>query len=289
MSVGFDDSDGSRRALRWAAVEAARRGSRLAIVTAVRPLGTNETRWLAEAGLAPAQARRAAVAAAEKLLEEAKEHVRGDHPDLMVSGAVRVCDARELLLAESSRSDLVVVGSRGHGPLRSILLGSVGVALARHSAGPVAVIHPRTEEVTPRVVVGVEATRESSALVGFALAEASWRRLPLTVVSCRWAAEEDDHWIDWVAEDAEGLERVEAINRMLARARADYPDVEVEVRHTRGRADQCLIDLARDVDLLVVGRRTSTIVDQLGLGSMTGVVVELARGNVLVVPTAPSA
>jgi len=288
VTVGFDDSEGGRQALEWAADEAERRGAELSIVHAVTPLGINETGWLSEAGIPPSQIRDEALDHARTLLKKAEEGVREAHPGLVVRSSVTTGDARGILLAEAFHSALVVVGSRGHGPLRSLLLGSVGVALVRHSTAPVAVIRPHHVGGDQRVVVGVEATRHSLPLLRAALDEAQWRGVPLTVVSCRWAAEEGYHWLDWVPEGVEGDERAYAVEHMLDQVRGDYPDVKIQVRHTRGRADKCLIDLARDADLMVVGRRTSTVVDQLGLGSMACVIVEHARGSVLTVPTEAS-
>lgn len=285
VAVGFDGSMGSHQALVWAAAEAARRGAELNIVHAVRPLGATEAAWLAEAGIALAQARGEITEQVKILLKGAEETAHAGQADLVTRTTAATGDAREVLLDEASRSELVVVGSRGGGPLRSMLLGSVGAALVRHAVAPVAVIRPRGDRPAARVAVGIEATRDSSMLLRAAFAEASWRHAPLTVVSCRWAAEQGSHWVDCVPDDVEGDERAHAIERMLAGIRGSYPDVEVDVRHTRGRADRCLIDLAHGVELLVIGRRTSTVLDQIGFGSMACVIVEHARGSVLVVPT----
>jgi nucleotide-binding universal stress UspA family protein len=54
-------------------------------------------------------------------------------------------DPAEALVAESEALDLLVAGSRGYGPVRSVLLGSVSRALVRGAACPV-VVSPRPDD-----------------------------------------------------------------------------------------------------------------------------------------------
>ena len=50
------------------------------------------------------------------------------------------------LAAQSGSADLMVVGSRGYGPLRAVLLGSVSGRLVREAACPVIVVPRGVEE-----------------------------------------------------------------------------------------------------------------------------------------------
>ena len=56
-------------------------------------------------------------------------------------------DAAEALIGESETLDALVTGSRGYGPVRSVLLGSVSRALVRGAACPV-VVSPRLDDAT---------------------------------------------------------------------------------------------------------------------------------------------
>jgi nucleotide-binding universal stress UspA family protein len=52
-------------------------------------------------------------------------------------------DAAKTLAEASEEADILVMGSRGHGPLQAALLGGVSHDVVRHAACPV-VIHPRS-------------------------------------------------------------------------------------------------------------------------------------------------
>ena len=60
--------------------------------------------------------------------------------DRDVGGRVLEGDAAAELAAASAEVDLLVVGSRGYGPVRRVLLGSVSRELVRSAACPVVVL-----------------------------------------------------------------------------------------------------------------------------------------------------
>jgi nucleotide-binding universal stress UspA family protein len=62
-------------------------------------------------------------------------------PGADVRPRVVAASAREALVAAAGSASLVVVGSRGRGELRSLVLGSVGYALVLHGESPVAIVH----------------------------------------------------------------------------------------------------------------------------------------------------
>lgn len=61
---------------------------------------------------------------------------------LQADAVTKVGPAAERILeaAEDCAADLIVVGSRGHGPLTGAILGSVSMALIRGSSRPVLVV-----------------------------------------------------------------------------------------------------------------------------------------------------
>jgi nucleotide-binding universal stress UspA family protein len=285
VTVGIDGSAGAERALHWAAREAELRRSRLRIVHAVRRLTPNEIAWLSSAGVAIEQVRADAHVDAEHLVKDAAESVRVAHPGLRVDTAVVVDDERSVLLAEGQWADLVVVGSRGRGPIRSLLLGSVGVTLVRHSTAPVAVVRTTDETARGGVLVGTNGTASSLPALRTAFREADLRGVPLTVMHCLWDAEVGTtRWVDLSAGNPLHEDRRTAVERLLVGLRAEHPDVEVSIRITRGAPDRCLVDLSGSTDLVVVGRHGATPLDVVGLGTVSTPVVEHADTVVLVVP-----
>lgn len=135
--VGVDGSACGRQALRFAAHEAAVRGCPLVVVrawsmtTAPRPSG-------GEPGIvAPLSAYESAVA------DEIEAEVRAefsDSPGCEVRPMPVHDSPADALVAASESAALVVVGSRGHSVVASLLLGSVSEHLVHHAKGPVAVV-----------------------------------------------------------------------------------------------------------------------------------------------------
>jgi nucleotide-binding universal stress UspA family protein len=211
-------------------------------------------------------------------------------PGLTVHEVFEVTDPSTLLIQLSSTAHLVVLGSRGRGPLRSHLLGSVGLAVVRHAVCPVVVHRPGDHpgHVHRGVVVAAEATAESMPVLAFAFRQASLRGLPLKVV----------HYVYDVRSALVGTpvagslsEDVEEHTRRLAESvagfREDYPDVHLTVETLPGLVpEHGLIPLSRDADLIVVGTHQRGALGRMLAGSVSESVLEHACGPVAVVPTA---
>jgi nucleotide-binding universal stress UspA family protein len=139
--VGVDGSDGSLRALRWAAREAQTRGGAVAAVMTYDWAG-NEAALLA--GLGPEAERQRA----EDVLSEAVAGVARDCPGVSITAEVLMGRAAQQLAIAARDADLLVVGSHGHGRLRHAVLGSVSEACVRLATCPVVVV-PTPEPAAP--------------------------------------------------------------------------------------------------------------------------------------------
>jgi nucleotide-binding universal stress UspA family protein len=134
--VGVDGSPGSRTALTWAAAEAADHGADLVVLTVwerplLPPMGSGEV----PEGPVPDPGQ----TATEELVKVIKEEL-GEDPPVLVQPRNKHGNPAKVLIEQSADVDLLVVGSRGHGGFRGLVLGSVSQHVAAYAKCPVAVI-----------------------------------------------------------------------------------------------------------------------------------------------------
>ena len=134
--VGVDGSPNSRTALTWAAAEAADHGADLVVInvwehTLLPPAGSVSVseRYVAD----PSQR------TAEDLVNVIKEEL-GENPPVLVQPQVKQGNPAKVLIDQSENADLLVVGTRGHGGFRGLVLGSVSQHVAAYANCPVTVV-----------------------------------------------------------------------------------------------------------------------------------------------------
>jgi nucleotide-binding universal stress UspA family protein len=139
--VGVDGSAGSVAALRFAIEEAKLRRADVKAVAAWNiPAAAYDSIWVA-GPLEPRALEEAATAALESALAAAGGAASG----VNVTPLVRRGHPADVLVAEARDADLLVVGSRGLGGFRGLLLGSVSQQCAHHADCPVVIV-PRPHE-----------------------------------------------------------------------------------------------------------------------------------------------
>lgn len=134
--VGVDGSPGSRKALVWAAAEAAAHGSDLHVVnvwehTLMPPAGSVSV----SEHYVPDESQRTA----DELVAVVQEEL-GDDPPVPVQPRVKQGSPARVLIEESAGADLLVVGTRGHGGFAGLVLGSVSQHVAAYAKCPVTVV-----------------------------------------------------------------------------------------------------------------------------------------------------
>jgi nucleotide-binding universal stress UspA family protein len=133
IGVGFDDGQEARHAIAWAGDLARRAGSSLQVLAVHAPLPFGNTVVSGAYGTHTvnqvlAQDLRSE---AERLAEELSTEVSVEVPK---------GDPAKVLIERSQELDLLVLGSRGYGPLKSVLLGSVSSYVLRNAHCPVIVV-----------------------------------------------------------------------------------------------------------------------------------------------------
>lgn len=282
--VGTDGSDTADRAVAWAARQAHAEGRDLTVVTAVGVMGTPAMFWIEQAGLDSQLAMEQVRAEAEQLLAESARRALEVAPGIEVRGVVAERDPRDALLALAQEAAQVVVGSRGRGPVASLLLGSVAHALSRDARCPVVVVRPDGEDTAERsgIVVGVGRRGASSAALQYAYRQASLHGRPLRVVHCIWDARATSGTVgaDEEGYDAERLLLAETVAGMSE----TYPDVVVETALERGMVDRTLVRLGQHAELIVVGAKRRGLVSGLVRGRTASVVAEQSSSVVAIIP-----
>jgi nucleotide-binding universal stress UspA family protein len=131
--VGVDDSASAQLALGFA-VEA----------TVARNVGLRAIRaWAPVTGLREEgpMVTRAVTEQERRPFDELVAGWQEKHPELHISAEAVVAHPAAALVEASKEAQLLVVGTRGRGAVRGMLLGSVSQHLLRHSACTVAVVH----------------------------------------------------------------------------------------------------------------------------------------------------
>jgi len=134
IAVAYDDGEEAHAALDTAAELASRLDVRLLLVAAAEPLSF---------GMAAApDGQEEIVHVAARLLEIACDKAIAELPDAIEADRRVVIGPAGRVIADAAEDDvdLIVTGSRGYGPMRSVLAGSTSRYLADHAPCPVLVV-----------------------------------------------------------------------------------------------------------------------------------------------------
>jgi nucleotide-binding universal stress UspA family protein len=257
--VGTDGSAPAQAAVRWAAMEAQRRGTALTIVNAY------DSTWAATPGL-PRRDLAEAADLAETIVTDACAEVGTLAFAVTAHAVVAPGDPAAVLLEHSAAAGLLVVGHRGRGGFASLLLGSVGQQVSAHARCPTVVVRGRVSAVDGPVAVGVDSSPGGRAALGAAFTSARMRHAPVLAVH----AYPDPlppitPGLPFILPpDAKHVARYHAdqVDNMLAGWRSEFPDVRVEAEVATGTAAGLLVDASHHAQLVIVGSR--------GHGTLTG-------------------
>ena len=287
--VGFDGSEHAAAAVDWAAAEAARRRTGLTVLFAIDYAG-----MLAAAAGPVAWLPPDTDTAAQRMAEQGAARARERAPGVPVTAVTDTGGAASALLEASRSASLVVVGTRGHGTVTGLLLGSVAFAVTAHSHCPVVVVRgDSSRPVGPDrpLVVGVDGSEGGQVALDLAAEHAAQVGAELRLVTA-WLVEAAESWASgyWI-EHYPGQDPTQVARRaaetLLAQARdrvaRQHPELEVSTTASQGVPVKVLAEASRGAGLVVVGARGRGDLARLLMGSVSRGVVHTAQCPVEVV------
>ncbi|MFS4092986.1 universal stress protein [Streptomyces sp. AF1A] len=284
LVVGVDGSDSCLLAVDWSVDEVARHGVPLRLVYA--------SLWARyEAGIPSADPKRPSEQVlAEHIVASAADRAERRNPDVKVTTDIVPQDAVDALVRAGDEAFALVVGSRGRGGLKGLLLGSVGLGVSARARCPVVVVRGDRAGLRgthERILLGLGETGTSAEAVRFAFREAEVRGCVLDVVRT-WRRPAYDRSGDRLQPGGpadtyeEGASAV--IEALLRTASADHPHVRTRPAALEGPAGKILVHRSAAADLVIVGARRRRGHLGLQLGRVSHTLLHHAQCPVALVP-----
>ncbi|HEV7148000.1 MAG TPA: universal stress protein [Pedococcus sp.] len=287
--VGYDDSPGSLAALEWAAATARRWGTTLTVMHSVdlaaAPIepAYDYARLPESLGEAGREVLAAGVGRAQQLMGDTR----------LVASLPAVGSPAAELVHASKDADLVVTGSRGRGPLKAGLLGSVAYMVTAHAACPAVVVrtdHPVQPGPDHPVVVGVDDSEASRRALDLAAEMAAISDAVLHVVHVAHSSFSPDAqaYVESTRAGTDHTKTVRAqaeatVQQAARRARATYANLRVDTEVLYGSPGHVLSPLGAHAGLVVLGTRGHGGFTGLLLGSVSHTVIHEAPCPVMIV------
>ncbi|MFB9377152.1 universal stress protein [Kineococcus gynurae] len=279
--AAVDSSAQSTEALRWAAREAVARDVGLLVVSVARvPVPAAGTGLGTDGPFEELKSRSRAIVTA------AMTTAREVAPGVRVEGLLAVGTPSNVLHQLSEENDLLVCGSRGHGALTGLVLGSVSTSVAAHARCPVVVVRPArsgssedavtafTVATHDRVVVGVDGSEAATRAVMFAAAHARRIGRGLTLLHARG---------DQARPGARAVPAEGVLTPVATMLRSAGLGLDVDTLEVEGPAAASMVEASHQAALVVVGTRgRGPFVSRL-LGSVSLTLLSSATGPVAVV------
>lgn len=269
--VGYDGSEPSELAVRWAAGYAAATNRKLKVIHAwVWPVFTKNLGPVK--GVSGSGLRHAAEATLEEGLDLARSVSAGLDAGPEIDGVMEPGLPGQVLRLAAEGASILAVGHRGMGRLLGQIVGSACLDLAVHAPCPLMVVRYPARPGQP-VAAGIDEKPRNQTVVADAARMAAELNVPLELIHVAW---EHGH-------PAHGrhapLHGKELLDQAVERARGLAPDVPVEgILLESHPASKELLAAAAQSDVLVLGAHHR----EGHPGSMVSSALERALCNVLI-------
>ncbi|TCO20312.1 nucleotide-binding universal stress UspA family protein [Kribbella steppae] len=229
---------------------------------------------------------------ATNLVGDVHWHLDSSRSRLDYDADLRV-GAPAVKLAEAAEgSAMLVVGRRGMGAFKRLLIGSTSEAVVHQATVPVVVVPDgwKPNDHAGPVLIAIDDSGQNYAAIEFAVAAAEERRVPLRIVHV-WDLPNIYSWdaMNVAGVSTEWAENAQRYVESVAdKLRVKHPQLTVEVDVRCGHAVDGVITAAQvgDAQLLVVGGRRIRRVTSMLLGSVSRGVLQHATCPIAVVHTA---
>lgn len=281
-----DLSEAAELAVRRALMLASEHGVGLEVLHVVPRSGIEELRWAGSSTRLRQGFRRLAREDLEALAASLGSPVK-------VTMNVEMGDVVRRIAARAGEDTLLVVGARGQGAFRDLLLGSTAERLLGRARGAVLIVKAAPAAPYRNVVAGLDLQHGSEGVLDAALriapaAEATAVHaydVPFEGMLLRAGIQQDvvEHHRGEALRHA--LDTLDAIARRAgSQGRRIVPVAE------RNHPVRLLLEhaAAREADLLVLGRRPRSAAERLFVGSVARHVIAGADRDVLLVPQEPA-
>jgi len=226
--------------------------------------------------------------AALELVKEVKQHLKTEAPAFDHDVDLVLGRPATTLADLAAESQMVVVGRRGMGAFKRLMIGSTSEAVANQASVPVVVVPDgwKPSDHTGPVLVGLDDSGENDDAIKFAVAIATERQGPLWMLhvwdlpGCyTWDAINVDLSEEWAVAARQHFEDV------ARQWRAGYPELDIEAEVTRGHRVEGVIAAAESAgaQLIVVGGHRRRKLTAMLLGSVARGVLHHATCPVAVV------
>jgi nucleotide-binding universal stress UspA family protein len=290
--VAYDGSAGSEEAitlllgLRWPPATSIR------VITALEPTSALVPAPLPGAGLVtPPEIEAQIRAVLERDVNTVVDRLRDAGVE---SEGVVVHGRPATVVAEEGRkigADLIVVGSRGHGPIASLVLGSVSAELVDEAPAPVLVVRRTTAD---RVLFATDGSPSAHRAETLLTTSRAFDAATIRVVS---VADVPRPWHSGLAPTMV-MQVTDAYAKDLKRAKHDHAALAREARERIEASGRSVDDVVRvgdaaaeiieeasewPADLVVVGSQGLTGISRFVLGSVARNVLQGSKSSVLIV------